>query len=589
MAETNEKALEASGELLKQKAVVLYEPAIRFGNCFIRADVLIKQDNEFELIEVKAKSFDSANPSMRGARGGIATSWLPYLQDLAFQTWVVRSAFPEAKVKAFLMMPDKSKVAEHDGVNQMFKIDGKSNITTMIPPGLDGEQIAKSLLAKVDVTELVDSILDAEVEYPGGADLLPELAANWAEKYANDERIPPQIGSQCKPCQFKPDPDGEQKSGWLECWQDVTHLSQKTLIDDCVLDLYDYRKKQSLIDQGVYLISKVQREDLAKKGFSDEIGPEGLELAQRQWMQVQGLQGDSLEQGFYLNTTLIHNESQQWKFPYHLIDFETASVALPFFNGMKPYEQVAFQFSHHIIERDGSVRHANEFLCATPGEFPNFKFVRALKKALDSDDGTVFMWWPHENTILTRISQQLLSSQEQDREELIGFISSLTRGGNREMYDLCKKLAAKAYYHPSTKGSSSLKKVLPAVVSASPQLRDRYSKPIYGAPNGIPSKNFSSPDGMAWLDMDDPAPDPYRKLKKIAKGLLPEGIDEDEGSVIAEGGAAATAYARLQFESLDDESRTRIQSALLRYCELDTLAMVMVLEAFLPTNAKQHS
>ena len=56
--------------------------------------------------------------------------------------------------------------------------------------------------------------------------------------------------------------------------------------------------------------------------------------------------------------------------------------------------------------------------------------------------------------------------------------------------------------------------------------------------------------------------------------------DEVHDSIIAEGGAAATAYARLQFEELDHQSREKICSALLRYCELDTLAMVMVVEAW---------
>ena len=65
--------------------------------------------------------------------------------------------------------------------------------------------------------------------------------------------------------------------------------------------------------------------------------------------------------------------------------------------------------------------------------------------------------------------------------------------------------------------------------------------------------------------------------------MLPENVEDlDEGntSIIAAGGAAATAYARLQFEDLDNEARNRIKAALLRYCELDTLAMVMVLQGW---------
>jgi hypothetical protein len=62
--------------------------------------------------------------------------------------------------------------------------------------------------------------------------------------------------------------------------------------------------------------------------------------------------------------------------------------------------------------------------------------------------------------------------------------------------------------------------------------------------------------------------------------LLGEELDDLDELVIAEGGAAATAYARLQFEDLNPESRQKIREALLRYCELDTLAMVMIVEAW---------
>ncbi len=40
------------------------------------------------------------------------------------------------------------------------------------------------------------------------------------------------------------------------------------------------------------------------------------------------------------------------------------------------------------------------------------------------------------------------------------------------------------------------------------------------------------------------------------------------------------AYARLQFEDLDHLKRVQIEKALLRYCELDTFAMVMIVEAW---------
>lgn len=50
-----------------------------------------------------------------------------------------------------------------------------------------------------------------------------------------------------------------------------------------------------------------------------------------------------------------------------------------------------------------------------------------------------------------------------------------------------------------------------------------------------------------------------------------------EGS-IADGGAAMTAYARMQFTEMSPEEASRIISALLKYCELDTFAMVLIYE-----------
>ena len=120
------------------------------------------------------------------------------------------------------------------------------------------------------------------------------------------------------------------------------------------------------------------------------------------------------------------------------------------------------------------------------------------------------------------------------------------------------------------------------MLKISQKLQETYSNPLYGAPNGILSINFTSEDGFRWLDQNGQG-NPYAILKQYAKDAIPEGIedsDEGETSVIAEGGAAATAYSRLQFEDLDEEARTRIISALLRYCELDTLAMVMIMQGW---------
>ena len=53
-----------------------------------------------------------------------------------------------------------------------------------------------------------------------------------------------------------------------------------------------------------------------------------------------------------------------------------------------------------------------------------------------------------------------------------------------------------------------------------------------------------------------------------------------DGDELKDGGAALTAYARMQFEEMSDYERKEIRKALLKYCELDTMAMVMIYEGW---------
>jgi hypothetical protein len=190
------------------------------------------------------------------------------------------------------------------------------------------------------------------------------------------------------------------------------------------------------------------------------------------------------------------------------------------------------------------------------------------------------MWSHHENTILSAIVRQLAedANPPADAADLSVFLKTLIKNGAREMVDLCV-MAEKAFFHPDTKGSNSIKQVLPAALKISDLLQNTYSKPIYGAPKGIKSHNFASQPGYIWLEKDLKGNwiDPYALLKQDAKNAM---VNDDDTSIIADGGAAATAYARLQFETITDEVREQIITSLLRYCELDTLAMVMIVQAW---------
>jgi hypothetical protein len=274
-----------------------------------------------------------------------------------------------------------------------------------------------------------------------------------------------------------------------------------------------------------------------------------------------------------------------WKYPLHFIDFETATVAIPFHKGQRPNGPIAFQFSHHVMEMDGNFHHKTEYLHNEPGKFPNFDFVRALKAALSSNNGTIFRYHNHENTFLNKISEQIEASTEPDKTELLAFINLITqdskkkktdRKGERNMVDLCK-LVIDYYYDPLTNGSNSIKNVLPAILKRSKFIQDKYSKPIYGS-EVIQSKNFKN---QIWIKKESTGEiiNPYYTLPPVFEGFTFEQAERlFSNEDLKEGGSASIAYARLLFEKMNDQERKAIREALLRYCELDTLAMVMLVE-----------
>ena len=73
-----DEALLRTSELLKKDQVVIYEAAILFNQYFVRIDILVKNLQNLELIEVKAKSSDSdSDDSFLTKKGTILSSWRP--------------------------------------------------------------------------------------------------------------------------------------------------------------------------------------------------------------------------------------------------------------------------------------------------------------------------------------------------------------------------------------------------------------------------------------------------------------------------------------------------------------------------------
>jgi hypothetical protein len=570
-------ALHKTKLLLQKDDVIIFEAAFEYAGCFIRVDILEKKGNRFNLIEVKAKSFKS-NDEFYKKRGGISSSWKPYLWDVAFQTWLMRNVFPEAEIYPYLMLADKNKTATVSELNQKFRIikNDRGRIEVVANTNITDADLGDKILTAVNVEDAVDLILSNE-DKPGKNPRPDELYSFekridlLAPFYQRDERYHVDIGKQCKNCEFKNINEPKKLSGFEECWSNELKDFYNPM-EPHIFEVWNYRKSPELIKNGMYTLT-----DLYADAYHFE------NLNDRQKLQVQRSADRDKSEWYSDQLASIISE---WKYPLHFIDFETSMVAVPFYKGFRPYEQIAFQFSSHTVNQNGKIEHS-EWICAEPGIFPNFEFVKALKQELEKDDGTIFRYAPHENTVLRQIQKQMEDHKDDEFGELIEWIDTITQWkddsktlhcGERNMVDLLAVLK-KNYYHPFMKGSNSIKAVLPAIFQTSDIIRQRYSKPL---------KFGTNLKGMRLWQKDSDTSivsDPYKLLPDRFQDidLKTDEMFLEDGQ-ISEGGAAAVAFAKMQFTEMSDMERNALKEALLQYCELDTLAMVMIWEHWMSNN-----
>jgi predicted RecB family nuclease len=198
-------------------------------------------------------------------------------------------------------------------------------------------------------------------------------------------------------------------------------------------------------------------------------------------------------------------ELDKLEYPLRFVDFETINPCVPRFAGMRPYDQLPFQFSVHSQKELGAEPEHYEFL-ATDATDPRREFISSLRDAL-GEGGSIVVYSSFESQRLSDLAVWL-----PEHAERIGAIQA-------RLFDLLP-VVREHTYHPAYAGSYSIKSVFPALV---------------------PDMTY---DGME----------------------------------VANGQDAGLAWESLVSGGLDCSERERIRTALLDYCEQDTLAMVRLLE-----------
>jgi len=588
-----EDSLRITNEKMAAKNTVIAEAAFRYNNLFIRADIIVKNNNIINLYEVKAKSFNSKEENEnsfiagKGEKERVASEWVEYLYDVAFQKYVISKAYPNNIVRSHLVLVDKSKKSTVHGLNQKFKISKNGDRVHIDISGVSKEELGDSILVSIPTDEIVNKIWN-KYKVPTTLEetfSFEEFVKFCEEKYTVDERVFSPLTMGCKNCTFKKKPgkDDNLKDGRLECWKHITNYTDDLLQKPWTIDVWQGRMDKALTN-GKYLMQQLNVEDLGNGEPRSEMG---LDLHNRRFLQVEKVKNN--DASYYFNQAGFEEEMSTWKWPYNHIDFETSMVALPFYKGKSPYSGIAFQWSHHIMHENGKIEHAGQYINFEKGVFPNLEFIRTLKASLSRNSGTIFRYHNHENSYLRLIHEQISSDEieveEKEKRELLDFINNITRFkaddknytcGDRNMVDLYE-VVKNYYYSPYSQGKIGLKFILPSIIHDSTFLKEKYgTKGIYGKGLEITSLNF---EDHQWID-NSFNNDPYKTLPEIFEGFDREKLDESFDGLdgIADGGAAMSAYSYLQFTHIPEDIRIKLRDALLRYCELDTMAMCFLIE-----------
>jgi hypothetical protein len=152
----------------------------------------------------------------------------------------------------------------------------------------------------------------------------------------------------------------------------------------------------------------------------------------------------------HIDRAAIRTFLRQLEYPISYLDFETFGTAIPLFDGVRPYQQVPFQFSLHVVRSPVAEPEHFGFLADGKGD-PRPEFMRQLRAVL-----------PEAGSVVAYNAQFELNRLEECCEALPEFNPWL-RGVEKRVVDLLLPFRRFRYYHPAQQGSPSMKAVLPAL------------------------------------------------------------------------------------------------------------------------------
>lgn len=546
--QNRDKAAEKTTVHLNKKNTTILEAAFIFGNYYCKVPVLIKKGKNVELVDVQTKVYQTGKHRLIDHHGTLYKKWRPYIVDLTYKQFVIQNLFPDWHFKNALLLPEKTSLAQNDKLLQQLQNE-------------NADLQDEALFCRLDVAPYVNEILNESDLGDDFERILNDLKTKFSE--AKWEQ--PSIGRKCANCEFKL-PASQvaqgQESGFHKCWTGAEEVPGYPDSEFPVLDLIGPGIIE-WIEEDTYLQNNVTLEELPPL---DQVLDEKQALSQkhRQTLHIRKVKNKTIPREIVKKP--VFEEIGRWVYPLHFLDFEAGNYAVPIRKNRKPYHLVVFQFSCHTLHADGSWTH-HEWLDYPDNDYPNYELIRQLQKVPHIQDGTVVQYSKFEHFALKTIRKELKQEKDQveDAEELIEWLDKMVERHDSNhprppyLADI-SRLVKNYYYNRYMENSLSIKDVLQSILTVSDFLREKYSEPYI-------SSNY---DGIVWWQWNDKRDAPESPYNLLRRG--------QEGAGVGRGTEAMVLYGKMLTNSLRPSQKNAAIQAMLKYCELDTLAMIMIYE-----------
>ena len=193
-----------------------------------------------------------------------------------------------------------------------------------------------------------------------------------------------------------------------------------------------------------------------------------------------------------INADAIRDVLDSLKYPLYFIDYETCQYAIPEYENTKPYQQIPFQYSLHILPEENGVFEHREFLADVYDENPIRTFAESMIEDMP-EDGSVIVY-----------NKGFEASRNREIGEMFPDLKCEMERLNENMVDLMVPFRNRDYYTKEMKGSYSIKFVLPALYPDDPELDYKNLDMIH---NGGEASD-------AFLALKDKAPDEQEKIRE---------------------------------------------------------------------------